>query len=159
MKETYESSPRGETISYEIEGGKLHASTGGITIAVDLTGGALVQKEGRFYSPWFRMGAAGFVIGLITFTAVAFKEGRIGVGDLGPYGYVHLGLIVVGLALVIAFRRPMVYKEVTRGGEGITIWKKSGDDGGFERFSQQVDREIEKGALGFSDSGGDQPAG
>jgi hypothetical protein len=158
MKATYESSPRGETISYEIEGGKLHASTGGINIAVELIGGGVVQKEGRFFSTWFRIGAAGFVIGSFTFAVVAFKEGRIRIGDLGPYGYVHLGLIIVGLALVIAFRRPLVYKEVTRGGEGIMIWKKRGDDGGFERFSQQVAREIEKGALESPGSGGDESA-
>lgn len=59
---------------------------------------------------------------------------------------------------MIAFRRPLVYKEVTRGGEGIMIWKKSGDDGGFERFSQLVAREIEKGALESRGSGGGEPA-
>ncbi len=100
------------------------------------------------------MGASVLVVSVFTFVVIAFKEGRIRIGDLGPSGYLHLGFILVGLGLVIAFRRPLIYKEVIQGTEGIAIWKNPNDEGGFERFSQQVEEEIRWGAQkvgGFDD--------
>ena len=131
------------TISYSLADDELRASEGGgLSCALPLRSGGVAVKRRRIYSRWFRAGVAAFIVPLITFSTIAVKEGFRGVAQLGFWGGVHVLLLLLGMFLLIRFRRSMIGVEFVRGESGICVWRDSAAADRFESFIDAVKQVI-----------------
>jgi len=136
----YSTSAGNQRCDYSLVDGILEVSmSGGVSLQVPLRTGNVAIKRTRVFSTWFRIGMAVFAIAAFTLTVTTIKEGGFKPSSLGPYGYVHIGLVIGGFVLALMTCRPRLCCLVTVDGDGIAIWQDPANPGKFEEFMKEVE--------------------
>ncbi|MHC5057623.1 MAG: hypothetical protein ACYTKD_23365 [Planctomycetota bacterium] len=136
----YQATVSGETVTYTLQAGKLSAeskSAPGMKHVIPLDAPGVTAVEERRFHNLFWAGLAALGVPAFTFAVTDLKEKRLDVYDI--WSLVHLGFMIAGIVLVLAYRRRRRGLLVTRDGRtGIVISCEPGKEAGFREFCDAV---------------------
>lgn len=125
-------------MNYTLDGVELRYScdaTPGFTHGISLADPTLRFAPARRFLKQFWLGAIGVGIPIWTFGVILLKEHRLDFGELGAVSYVHALFAIIGLVLLIAYRKPLRGFSVTIGkNDGLYIWRDSKAEAEFNEF-------------------------
>ncbi|MHC4250218.1 MAG: hypothetical protein ACYS9X_13910 [Planctomycetota bacterium] len=137
---TYVATVSGETVTYALEAGTLSAeskSTPGMKHAISLDAPGVTAVEERRFHNLFWAGLAALGVPAFTLSVIYLKETKLDVYDI--WSLVHVGFMIVGTVLMLAYRRRRRGLLVTRDGRtGIVISCEPGKEAGYREFCEAV---------------------